>query len=169
MRNQSWSVVAILIFVGFLSRMIPHPPNFTAIGAVAFAAGVFLEKGPLNYFLPLMALVLSDLVLGFHQTQWFVYFGFVIGVALGQRFSEDKMPVKVMGLSLGTFVFFLVSNFGVWLTSQYYLKSFSGLVSAYVAGLPFLPQQFVGDVIYFVGISFALQQLDHRARSQARY
>lgn len=166
MKNQSWYLIAVLIVVGFLSRVIPHPPNLTAIGAVAFASGVWLEKGPLKFLLPLMALVLSDLVLGFHQTQWFVYFGFILTVALGQKFSEEKITLKILGLSVGTFAFFLVSNFGVWITSEFYVKSFSGLVSAYFAGLPFLPQQFVGDVIYFLGLSYAFEQLAQRARSQ---
>lgn len=166
MKNQSWYLVAMLIAVGFLSRVIPHPPNFTAIGAVAFASGLWLQKGPMKYLLPLMAVVLSDLILGFHQTQWFVYFGFVLTVALGEKFSEQKVSYRMIGLSLGTFAFFLVSNFGVWLTSDFYLKSFSGLVTAYIAGLPFLPQQFVGDIIYFLGLSFAFEQLMNRARSQ---
>lgn len=165
--KKALPVIIGLIAFGFLSRVIPHPPNFTAMGAVAFASGLWLSKGPMRFLIPLMALILSDLVLGLHQTQWFVYFGFTIAVFLGSFSTRVSLPFKIIGLSLGTFVFFFVSNFGVWLMSGFYSKTLAGLVSCYMAGLPFLPQQFVGDVVYFSGISLAFELYLKSVRTQA--
>lgn len=149
--------LAFFILIGVLSRVIPHPWNFTGITAMALFAGLLSKENKFLFLAPLASLFVSDLILGFHNTMIYTYLGFaVMGLLSLQYASENviskinfKNMVTIFSCSVvGSLVFFIISNFGVWYSSSMYPHNFSGLVSCYVAGLPFLDNQILGDLFY---------------------
>jgi len=144
----------LMIIGAAFSRMIPHPWNFTAIGAMALFGGAYLPSKRVSLVVPLLALLLSDMILGFHSTMIFVYGAFAVAVVLGWTLREERKAVRLVTISLATSsLFFLISNFGVWLMEPMYAHNWSGLVSCYVAGIPFFDNQVYGD-LFFSGLLF---------------
>ncbi|KYG61709.1 hypothetical protein AZI86_18640 [Bdellovibrio bacteriovorus] len=151
--NQIFALV-LMVLVAAFSRLIPHPWNFTAIGAMALFGGAYFPSKKQSLFIPIAALILSDLVLGFHETMLFVYGAFLATVLIGWTLREERSVLKVGTLSLVTSaVFFLVSNFGVWLMQSMYAKTWAGLVECYVAAIPFFGNQVAGD-LFFAAVLF---------------
>lgn len=148
LKTQIISVSAI-IFALALFRLLPHWPNVSPVAAMALFGGAYFADKRLALIIPFLALLLSDLILGLHDTMIFVYAGFaltvVIGVLLKGRVSITSTAFAAIAASL---VFFLLTNFGVWLTSPLYVKSAEGLLQAYVAGIPFLQNSLLGNLVY---------------------
>lgn len=131
-------VVISLIFVAAFSRLIPHWPNFTAVAAIALFGGALLGKRLFAFVVPLAALFITDLVLGFHSTMLHVYIAFAITVMLGIYISKKQSVANVALTAVSaSIVFFLITNFGSWMTMPYYTKDLTGLLTAYAAGLAF--------------------------------
>lgn len=146
--------LVLMIFAAAFSRLIPHPWNFTAIGAMALFGGAYLPSKKHSLFIPMAALLLSDLVLGFHSTMIFVYLAFALIVLLGWSLREQKGLIRVGTFSLVTSsVFFVISNFGVWVMQDMYSHTLQGLVQCYVAAIPFFDNQIYGD-LFFSGLLF---------------
>lgn len=136
------------IALGALSRLLPHPANVTPVTAMALLGGAYLTRGQ-ALVLPLAVLFLSDLVLGLHGTIPFVYASFLATAMLGQVLKRKMTAGTTMAACLGgTAILFVVSNFGVWLTSGMYTRDASGLAACYAAALPFLRNSLIGDVAY---------------------
>lgn len=151
--NQIFALV-LMVLVAAFSRLIPHPWNFTAIGAMALFGGAYFPSKKQSLFIPIAALILSDLVLGFHETMLFVYGAFLATVLIGWTLREERSVLKIGTLSLVTSaVFFLVSNLGVWIMQSMYAKTWAGLVECYVAAIPFFGNQIGGD-LFFAAILF---------------
>jgi hypothetical protein len=131
-------LIAATIFLAAMARLIPHWPNFTPIAAIALFGGTFLEKKYLAFVVPLAAMLLSDIILGFHNTMVAVYVSFTIVVLIGILLGKKITPVTVMGASLASSVlFFLITNFGAWIGNPLYPQNFQGLIQSYIAGLAF--------------------------------
>ena len=151
--NQIFALV-LMVLVAAFSRLIPHPWNFTAIGAMALFGGAYFPSKTQSLIIPIAALVVSDLVLGFHNTMFFVYGAFIVAVILGWTLREERSVFKIGTMALVTSsVFFLISNFGVWAMQTMYPMTWSGLVSCYVAAIPFFDNQILGD-LFFSGVLF---------------
>lgn len=160
----------MIVLAAAFSRLIPHPWNFTAIGAMALFGGASFRSKTLSLVLPVAALFLSDLVLGLHSTMVFVYAAFVLIGILGWSLQEKKTALRVGTYALASSaIFFLVSNFGVWMTQALYPHNGAGLVECYVAALPFLQNQVLGDLFYsailFGGFAFASRRVPALARA----
>ena len=99
-----------------------------------------------------MAMLLSDFYLGFHASMPVIYFSLAICVLIG-TFIESKVSIlnSLLGISLGVLVFFLITNFAVWYGSTMYEPSFSGLMTCYFMGLPFVQNTFISSIIYGMG------------------
>jgi hypothetical protein len=137
-----------------LTRLIPHPWNFTAIGAMALFGGTYFDSKKQSLIVPLAALLISDLILGFHSTMLFVYGAVALIGILGWNLREEKSVAKVATLTLtSSLVFFVVSNFGVWMMDAMYAKTALGLWTCFVAAIPFFTYQVLGD-FFFVGLMF---------------
>lgn len=146
---SKWSVLIAMIVAAAFSRLIPHPWNFTAVGAMALFGGAYLPSKKLSLIVPLAALVLSDLVLGFHSTMVFVYGSFLFTVFLGWRMRNENSVTKLMSSSLlSSSIFFVVSNFGVWMMEGFYAKTWAGLAQCYIAAIPFFDNQIYGDLFF---------------------
>ena len=143
-------VVLSIIAVAAFLRLLPHWPNFTPIAAMALFAGTYLEKKQYAFVIPIAAMFVSDLFLGFHVTMPAVYLGFAITVLIGMAIRRRISVGSVLLASIGSSViFFLLTNFSSWLVSPYYPQTFPGLLEAYAAGLVFFRDQSHG-ISFFV-------------------
>lgn len=141
--------VILMILAAAFSRLMPHPWNFTAIGAMALFGGACLPSKKQSLFIPFVALFFSDLVLGFHSTMVFVYLAFAVIVLLGWTLREQKGVLRVGTLTLAaSSLFFLISNFGVWIMQNMYPMTWQGLVECYVSAIPFFDNQILGDLFF---------------------
>lgn len=145
---------ALAISIGAIAvRLLPHPGNMTPVGATALFGGANLAR-PWNYLAPLLVLFVTDLFLGFHALMPFVYGSFVVSVFLAERFLKQSVTTKKL-IALATanaLIFFLVTNFAVWLEGRLYPPTISGLIESYAMGLPFLRNMLIGDLGYTLGI-----------------
>jgi hypothetical protein len=129
-------------------RLIPHVPNVSPIAALALFSGALVSSWG-GVAIPLIALVISDLFLGFHNTIPFVYGGFILITGIGYLIRKKISPLYVgLGSLVGSTLFFVITNFGVWATSIMYEKSLNGLLKCYYMGLPFFRNTILGDIFY---------------------
>ena len=140
----------LLFFVGLLilSRLIPHPPNFTPLLAGAVFLPFLLKDKTLIVALPLVCLFISDLIIGFHNVMLWTYGAFfIIGITV---INFSKLNLKsLLGLSLaGPTFFYLITNFGVWLSSSTYAKDVYGLLECYVLALPFYGNSLFSTLLF---------------------
>lgn len=151
---------SILILAAAFSRLLPHPVNCTPIAAIALVGGVYLDKR-IALIVPLAALILSDLVIGFHPTILFVYGSFLLIGFMGLWLKAHKKPIPIIGAALfSSLVFFVITNMGVWLTGGgwSYPKTWQGLIECYTLALPFFRNTIAGDLMY-TGILFGVFEL----------
>ncbi len=146
--------VAIIACAVFM-RLIPHIPNITPIGALALFSGMTVPS-LWAIAIPFVSMGISDAFLGFHLTLPYVYGSFALIVGMGYLIRKKMSPLRVGGVSLvGSVLFFLITNFGVWATGTMYAKNASGLLESYVMGLPFFRNTLVGDlffnILFYVG------------------
>ena len=140
-----------LIFVGVVSRLIPHPPNFTSVNSIALLGGCFLGSRILSLGTVFSVLMLTDLIFGHHSTMIFVYGAVSLIVCLGFRFRNGISLYNAPLISFAaSSLFYLISNFGVWLSSGMYERTLHGLTLCYVSALPFFGYQVLGDMSYGV-------------------
>lgn len=148
MRSKLFFVIT-LILVAALSRLLPHPPNFTPIAAIALFSGAMMMDRRLAFGVSLGAMVLSDAFLGFHSTMFAVYLALCITVCLGFLLRQERGFLRLCTLSVGSSVlFFVVTNMAVWIDGQLYDRTFSGWVSCFVAAIPFFHYTLLGDFVY---------------------
>lgn len=156
------SLLAIFfVFGGILTRLAPHPPNFTPITAAAIFGGVYLRKR-YAILVPLITMVISDYLLFpqamFHSTTLYVWGSFMISGLIGLWLKKHQKPHLILGGTLlASLQFFLITNFGVWATGMYN-HDYSGLIESYIMGLPFYRYTLLGDLFYTVSF-FSLYQL----------
>ncbi len=156
--NNRFLFITGMIVLGALSRFIPHLPNFTPLASMALFGGALYSNKTKAFLLPLFILFLSDLFIGFHATMLFVYAGFLaiagIGLWLKKRLSVANVIVAAL---LSSVLFFVLTNFGVWVMYDFYPKNFAGLTEAYVAALPFFRNDLLGNLFYsgvFFGVYY---------------
>lgn len=160
--NRKFFVFFLLAVVGISigARLLPHPPNFAPIGALALFAGVYASKISKWYLLvPLVTMFASDLFVGFYEpkTMAVVYISFfAIGlIGLLIRVFKAKLQTVMLGTLAGSVLFYLTTNFAVWEFSGMYAPTLDGLLLSYYMALPFLKFTLLGDFFYvalFFGI-----------------
>lgn len=149
MNNSRFSVIFGLIFIGAISRLLPHLPNCTSINAIAVFGFFYLNSRILSFLTVIAALFLSDLVLGLHSTLWFVYLSFGVNVLLGYQFNKEPSLLRLPLISVtASFISCVIVNFGVWLQGYLYEQTFNGLILCYTAAIPFFINRVLGDLVY---------------------
>ena len=115
------------------------------------------------YLIPLTAMLLSDLYLGFHAGMPIVYFSLAVCVLIG-TFIESRVSIinSLLSISLGVLVFFLITNFTVWYGSGMYEHSISGLMNCYFMGLPFVQNTFISSLLYGMGAFLVFDIINKR-------
>ena len=154
--------LGLIVLLAF-SRLIPHPPNFTPILGMAIFSGAIINRKFLAYLVPLAAMLLSDLYLGFHSGMPIIYFTLAICVLIG-TFIESRVTIfnSILVITGGVLVFYLITNFAVWYGSGMYENSLSGLITCYVMGLPFLQNTFISSLIYGMGAFLIYEVINKR-------
>lgn len=146
--TKFWVIAAIILFAAIM-RLVPHYPNFTPLAAVALFGGAHLSKRWLAIFVPILALLLSDLILGFHSFMIPVYLTFTLVVLLGMVLKGKVSAGSVFLASVSaSLLFYLVTNFFVWIASPLYAPTMAGLIQCYVAAIPFFHTTLLGDLFY---------------------
>lgn len=160
MFSKHFSLIAVLILFAALTRIIPHYPNFTAMGAMALFGAAHLKNKWQALLLPLAAMYLSDLFINnviyaeyYNNFVWkispFVYVAFLLILGVGFFLRGRIRTGTVVGASLGSSViFFLLTNAASWQIDPMYSKDLSGLFTAYAAGLPYFWSTVAGDLFY---------------------
>ena len=138
-----------IILAAALSRLIPHPPNFTPVTALALFGAVYLDKKH-AFIVPIAAMLISDYFIGFYTGMAWIYVSFVAIGFLGLWLRRHPGMIRTAGATLaGAILFFVVTNFGVWISSQVsYPHTIAGLVACYVAAIPFFGNTLLGDLCY---------------------
>ena len=147
--------ISIGIFVALAaSRFIPHPPNFTSLIALAFYIPAILGVK----FMPIIVIsfFITDLFLGIHQVVFFTW-GSVLLIGLISKFFLKNTTYRLIGSIASVFVFFIITNFGVWLSGMYEV-SFNGLILCYTMALPFLGNSLISTLLFSIIIEFIYNQ-----------
>lgn len=145
-------VLGAMIVAAVALRLLPHPPNFAPVGAVALFAGATFADRRLAFLIPFVSMVLSDVFLGLHELLPVVYLCFALNVMLGWWLRRRRRVLPIAAATLaGSTQFFLVTNFGCWLLM--YPHTWEGLTTCYVAALPFFRNAILGD-LFFAGLLF---------------
>src|SRR5215475_11381758 len=161
-------IAAVLVLLAAILRILPHPWNFTPIGAMALFSGSVFKERWLMFTFPLLALFAGDAVVGFHKLMLAVYLSFSVSVAIGMGIGENRKVFRIAGGTLlGAIQFFLVTNFAVWVVFTTYPKSFAGLLACYAAGVSFFWNTLAGDALY-VALFFGGYALAERWLSQPK-
>lgn len=149
MQRTSELILALsLVILGVSMRFLPHPANFAPIAAVALFSGLYLRKW-YTFAVPLTAMIISDWQIGFHNLIAYTWGSFVLIGVIGWYVRKHKKPaVIVVGTLSGSVLFYLITNFGVWLQSGMYAKTWQGLLECYTLALPFFRNTVLGDLFY---------------------
>jgi hypothetical protein len=146
-------IAAAMVGLGACARLLPHPWNFTPMMAIGLYAGAKSTKLRAGILATLLALLLSDAVLGFYQGMWYVYAASLLPVLIGRFIRRrDGVGAIAAGALVSSLSFFLTTNFMVWSTSHLYPHTAAGLTACFVAGLPFYQNQVLGDAFYTVAL-----------------
>jgi hypothetical protein len=142
-----------MVLLGACARLAPHPWNFTPIMAIGLFAGYQGRKASTGVLTTLLALALSDAVMGFYRGFWYVYAAALIPVFLGwlirNRSSAGAIAAAALASSLS---FFFITNFMFWATSLWYPHTVAGLSACFLGAIPFYQNQILGDAFYTAAI-----------------
>ena len=160
----------LLVFLGALSRLLPHPPNLVALGALALYSGARLPKR-WSFAVPLAAMALSDVFLDFGSGRSVlslgrltIYATFAALTLLGRFARGGARPARLTGLSVAaSCLFFLTSNFAVWAEGSLYPRTLAGLALCFTAAVPFFWNTLAADLAGTM-VFFGLDALSRRLR-----
>lgn len=171
--NRAFIYSVLLIFFGVIFRLLPHPVNIAPMGAIAIFAGAKLPR-KWALAVPLGTMILSDIFIGFHNVIVYTWGTYALVALLSNKFLRKSSSatslseaIRIGGVTLtGAFLFFVVTNFGVWLHSGMYARTLEGLVQSYVMALPFYQHSLIGDIgftaLLFTSYSLILKLREKR-------
>lgn len=149
MLNRQNAIIAILILLAIASRLLPHPPNFAPIAAIALFGGAMFSSRALAFLLPLGVMLISDALIGFHAHMPVIYGLFLVTVLIGFAMrGRAKMGTAIGASLLSSTLFFLGSNLAVWYGSGFYSQDWAGLMACYTMAIPFFQNTVLGDLFY---------------------
>ncbi|MBP9670056.1 hypothetical protein KBD75_01495 [Candidatus Woesebacteria bacterium] len=168
LNNSKTQIVIGLIFAGIISRIVPHPLNMALVTGATIFAGSRLGKLE-GVIVALGSMAISDLILGAHDTMLFTWGSFALIALLSHKVLSTKLNLSRLAITTlsSSLIFFVISNFGVWLVGNMYALTFSGLVTCYVNAIPFLRNMIVGDALYtsvIFGVYFFLSRKNHHLK-----
>ncbi|MBT3251065.1 MAG: hypothetical protein HN729_01055 [Candidatus Marinimicrobia bacterium] len=150
--NHKIFALVLIVFITFISRFVPHPPNFTPILAAGLFAGTYFNKKYLAYIIPISIMIATDLIIGIHATLVWVYLSILLVVLLGTIIAKKKNILTVgLGGIGGAVLFFILTNFGVWITGGGYSHplTFGGLIACYIDAIPFFKNTLLSTMGYY--------------------
>ena len=158
MLNKNIIYFGLIMIVVSLLRFVPHPPNMTPVIAVSILAVTWFKRPVFQFGFPLLIMLLTDMVIGFHWLMPVVYLSIMCAGLTGFILKKRSSFSTILGSGLvSSIIFFMITNFGVWVVSSMYPKTVLGLMSCYVAAIPF----FHNTVIATVGVLFGVFGLNY--------
>ena len=136
----------------FLFRFLPHPPNFTPVIAMAFYLPVFFGMWCIPFLI--LAFAITDILIGFHSLLFWTW-GSLALIGLISKYS-NRILSRLFLSFVGAILFFIISNFGVWLTGSLYQQSLEGLIQCYIMALPFFTNTLLSTIIFALLIEFVV-------------
>ena len=147
MKARLLLATALVVF-GTLLRIVPHPWNLTPIGAVALFSGACFDRKRWSFVIPLLAMFLSDAVIGFHSLVPVIYATFAATVLMGIAIKRITPAAVGVGAVASATLFYIATNFAMWTISTIYPRTPGGLVACYVAGIPYYGTMIIADLLY---------------------
>ncbi len=138
------SICIGIFLVLSMSRFIPHPPNFTSLIALSFYVPALFGFRYLPVLL--LSFVITDYIIGFHNTVFFTW-GSVIIIAMISKYFSYSILTRISGALTGAVIFFLITNFGVWFEGMYQ-PNLQGLIESYIMGLPFFGYSLISTFLF---------------------
>jgi len=162
LKKQFLPVTLIIILTW--ARLIPHPPNFTPIVTVAILSGYFFSNIYLSFLTLLISMFIADAFIGFHEHMFSVYISLLLISFIFYKISE-KINFKNLFMCsfIASLIFFIISNFGVWIIGGLYDRSLSGLVECYILAIPFFGNTFLSTVIFAYPAIFIYKSLSSQS------
>lgn len=152
MKNAKHKIVLLFYFVGLiaLSRIIPHPPNFTPVIAMAVFMPYLTRDLYSAILVPLAAMFVSDLYIGWHSSMFWVYSSISLCTILSRYTLSIKRTYVHLCVNavMSSVVFFAVTNFAVWMSGALYPLTLEGLILCYTMAIPFFTNTLVSTIIY---------------------
>jgi hypothetical protein len=156
-KNKKILFITLFIIVAALMRLIPHPPNFVPITAIAIFAGVKFNNIKIAYAIPISIMLISDLFIGFYSISLFVYLAFILIIT----YSSFNKKYSIKNIILSSVMFFIITNFGVWLMGGY-PKSVEGLVLCYTMAIPFFTNSIIADLFFSAILYYGFEKIEKR-------
>ena len=150
-----------LLFFGVilaLSRIIPHPPNFTPILASAIMAPMLIKDRLFGVAVPIVAMFISDVIIGFYSYQ-FVIYSSILAIALVTPMRKNYVRLGIMAVG-GSVWFFIVTNFAEWMIWDYYPKTIEGLITCYTLAIPFFKNTLISTCLVTGLLTFSIKYLE---------
>lgn len=151
-RNILITVLILAAAALRISGILPY--NLTPVAAIALFGGAMFTNRVMAFALPIGIMLLSDFIIGMHSFMWAVYGSLALIVLIGHFIRSKPTMISALGGALaGSVLFFLITNAAVWFGSIHYTQDLSGLISSYIAGIPFFRGTLIGD-LFFTTILF---------------
>jgi hypothetical protein len=163
----------LLVLLGVVFRVAPHPLNFAPVGAIALFAGATFENRRSAFLVPLVTMFIGDLFIGLHSLMPVIYATYALIVILGMALrSRRRSALAVGGAAFASAtIFFVITNFAVWLTGETYPLTPGGLAACYVAAIPFFDRTLASDLLFsaclFGAFALAERRIDDAAHRVA--
>ena len=154
--NKREFIVLAFVLLAVVVRLVPHPPNFTPITALALFGATTFRNRFLGTLLPLIAMAISDIYLGFYSISIWVYSSFLIISLLGHYLKK----INTKGILISSLIFFLVTNFGVWLSG--YPLTIEGLLLCYTMAIPFFINSIAGDLFFSYVLKYSFKFTENK-------
>ena len=155
MNKRELLIIGFLLFAVVI-RLIPHPPNFTPITALALFGSTTFRNKWFGLLLPIIAMWISDLYLGFYSISIWVYSSFFLISLLGLYWKK----IQVKNVFISSLIFFIITNFGVWLGG--YPKTIEGFLLCYTMAIPFFINSILGDLFFSYLMKFSFQSVEKK-------
>jgi len=167
-------LISLVIFVTAFARIIPHIENFTPVIALCMFSGLSLTGNKIKYIIPLLAVFISDLFLNIfvynlnhgiflYEGVIWQYISYILIILISSKFRKIniKYTAKIILLMiLMCSLFFIISNFGVWVSSNMYAHYIEGLFACYISAIPFFQGTFLGTIYFSIFLFFGFNILD---------
>jgi hypothetical protein len=154
--DSSLPILYFYVLAAGILRILPHPWNLAPVGAMfLFSAATFRSRLQ-GWLVPLAALMITDYAVtqivwhgqytSFRPGTWTAFS--LVGL-LGWTLRSKITVTRVAGAALGgAIIFFVASNFAVWLGGELYPRTLTGLAACYTAAIPFFRNDVAGNLVY---------------------
>lgn len=157
-KNKKILFITLFIIVAALMRLIPHPPNFVPITAIAIFAGVKFNNIILAYIVPVSIMLISDFFIGFSSISLFVYLAFILITS----YSYLIKKYSIINILLSSIIFFIITNFGVWVLPGGYPNNIEGLILCYTAAIPFFTNSILADLFFSALLYYGFEKIEKK-------